>query len=68
MKPGRKPGIKLPNLRHVRETHNVTARELALLSGVPKHTIYKVEAGSGTSRENVRRIQHAVVRLMRGAA
>lgn len=65
MKPGRKPGHKLPNLRRVRNDFNLSVHEFAVLSGVHTATIYKLEAGRGTSEENVTAIRWAVMRLIR---
>ncbi len=64
-KAGRPPGTKLPGLKETRHRFGVSAYELAVLSGVPATTIYKCEAGRGTSIENVTMIRGAVVRLMR---
>ncbi len=64
-KAGRPPGTKLPGLRETRHRFGVSGYELAVLSGVPANTIYKLEAGKGTSIENVTLIRGAVVRLLR---
>lgn len=62
---GRPPGTKLPGLRETRHRFGVSGYELAVLSGVPANTIYKLESGRGTSLENVTMIRGAVVRLIR---
>lgn len=63
--PGRPPGTKLPGLKETRHRFGLTAHEFAVLSGVHVATIYKCEAGKGTSEENATRIRGAVVKLIR---